>query len=164
MTKDLHKPFWLESLQSRARYKLALYTPAWAQGGGSAERDKWCTCRHWGAEVEAQVSQGPVCLDGDHADVRLHCRHSAEPQGGRNTDLCLWSGSCKDTVTQLFSPPAFSLSIALTGPAVWLFRVVHPLREAYFLFLYSNHSGLRFLFFQKTDPCPSTRDMSGFPC
>lgn len=65
---------------------------------------------------KAQVSQGPVWLDGDHADVRLHCRHSQSHEVGRNTDVCLWIWSCKDIVTWLFTPPTFSLNVSLPRP------------------------------------------------
>ena len=163
MTKDLHELFHtLNSLQSGSRHKLALYL----QHGQRVELSKGRTDDvRADAEVgKAQVSQGPVWLDGDHADVRLHCRHSQSHEVGRNTDLCLWIWSCKDIVTRLFIPPTFSLNVPLPRPCRLVIQGSPPPSPGNILFFYSNHSGLRFLLSKKADPCPSTGDMSGFPC
>lgn len=72
------------------------------------------TLRCWGGESPG--FSGPSRPRWGHADARLHCRHSQSHEVGRNTDLCLWIGSCKDIVNRLFIPPAFSLNVPLPWP------------------------------------------------
>lgn len=111
---------------------------------------------------KAQVSQGPVCLDGDHADVSYTADiHRATRR--EETQISAYEvGAVRTLSLGLFSPPAF-----LNVPLPWPCRLViqgspppSPGNTFYFLIFQSFRATIPVS--KKTDPCSSTRDMSGF--